>query len=126
VDDLSGALAKRVIPTLCVGDVSAALEWYTQVLGFEEGWHWGDPPTHASVRSGGAEIHLSGLDPDPGGSWLYIVVSDVDAMHVRLSERGANVEDEPRDQEYGMRDFPVRDLVGNHLTLASPVGDEPE
>ena len=40
----------QVIPILNVSDVSASLAFYTEVLGFEESWHWGHPPTFGGVR----------------------------------------------------------------------------
>ena len=111
---------EQVVPTLGVGDVAAALEHYTSRLGFVEAWRWGDPPAHAAVTFDEAEIHLSGSEPNPGGSWLYFVVSDVDALHARLQENGVDIAHAPEEQEWDMREMAVRDLVGNELTFASP------
>ena len=112
---------ESVIPTLAVGDVAAAIDWYVDALGFEEGWRWGDPPTHAAISLDGFQLHLSAVDPEPGAGWLYCVVDDVDALHERLVEHGADVGHAPEDQEWEMREMPVRDPVGNALTFATPV-----
>ena len=56
----------QVIPILNVSDVSASLAFYTNVLGFEESWHWGHPPTFGGVRSGpfstGTDAQADGVD----------------------------------------------------------------
>lgn len=110
---------EKVIPTVCVGDVDAAVEWYGKV-GFEELWRWGDPPAHAAVKLGDAEVHLSQQEPTPGGFWLYFVVEDVDALHEHLRTMDAAIGHPPEDQEWGMREMPVRDPVGNELCFAAP------
>ena len=110
-----------VIPTVCVGDVDAALAWYVGVVGCDELWRWGDPPRHAAVKLGTAEFHLSCEEPAPGGFWLYFVVDDVDALHEHLSAGGTVIDAPPEDQEWGMREMPVRDPVGNQLCFAAPL-----
>jgi uncharacterized glyoxalase superfamily protein PhnB len=118
---------EEVLPTLAVRDVDAGVDHYRDVLGFEELWRWGDPTAHAGIRFGTVEIHLSCKDPNPGGGWLYFVVSDVDALHETLHERGADIVHPPQDQPWDMREMAVRDLVGNGLTFASPaIAREPK
>lgn len=118
---------ERVIPTLAVGDVTRAIEWYVDALGFEEAWRWGEPPAHAGITLDGHEIHLSRSAPSPGGSWLYFVVDHVDALHERLVAKGVDVVHAPEDQDWDMRELPIRDLVGNELTFATPcTGGGPE
>jgi uncharacterized glyoxalase superfamily protein PhnB len=117
----------EVLPTLAVGDVDAGIDHYRDVLGFEELWRYGEPTAHAGIRFGTVEIHLSAKPPNPGGGWLYFVVSDVDALRDALRERGADIVHPPQDQPWGMREMAVRDLVGNGLTFASPaVAREPK
>lgn len=110
---------EQVIPTVAVGDLAAALDFYTGKLGFREDWSWGDPPVHAGLHLGDAEIHLSGSEPNPGGSWLYFVVDDVDALYELYRERGVEIVHPPAGQEWDMREMPVRDPVGNEMTFAS-------
>lgn len=110
---------EQVIPTVAVRNVAAALDFYGEKLGFREAWRWGDPPVHASIHFGDVEIHLSGSEPNPGGSWLYFVVEDVDAIHELYKEREVDIVHAPADQEWEMREMAVRDLVGNEMTFAS-------
>lgn len=113
-------VCEQVIPTLAVGDVAAAIDWYTEELGFEEAWRWGEPPRHASVKLGDVDLHLSATNPDPGSNWLYFVIEGVDMLYERLHERGVEVVHPPQDQEWGMREIQFRDPTGNHLTFAEP------
>jgi uncharacterized glyoxalase superfamily protein PhnB len=118
---------EQVIPTLAVGDVARAIGWYVDVLGFDEAWRWGEPPAHAAITLDGHQIHLSRSEPSPGGSWLYFVVDHVDALYERLLTKGVDVVHAPEDQQWNMRELPIRDLVGNELTLATPcAGGGPE
>jgi uncharacterized glyoxalase superfamily protein PhnB len=48
-----------------------------------------------------------------GQGWLYVAVDDVDSLFERANAAGAEVVMEPTDQDYGSRDFSVRDLEGN-------------
>jgi predicted enzyme related to lactoylglutathione lyase len=62
---------------------------------------------------------LSGI---PGNGGICVFVNDVDGVYAELTARGANVIKPPQNYDYGMRDFDVLDLDGNHLTFgkASP------
>jgi catechol 2,3-dioxygenase-like lactoylglutathione lyase family enzyme len=43
---------------LPVEDIQAAVDFYTDKLGFELGFTWGDPPTIAGVNLGDAQVLL--------------------------------------------------------------------
>ena len=60
----------------------------------------------------------------PGNGGICIFVKDVDAVHAELVKRGARVIKTPQDYDYGMRDFDVVDLDGNHLTFGMGSGKE--
>jgi uncharacterized glyoxalase superfamily protein PhnB len=44
-----------------------------------------------------------------------VFVTEVDALYEELKAKGANTLKPPQDYPYGMRDFDVIDLDGNHL-----------
>lgn len=50
-------------------------------------------------------------------SWRHLASSDVDAAFAQLQERGAEVVQEPIDQDYGVRDCAFRDPAGNMIRL---------
>ena len=53
----------------------------------------------------------------PGHGGICVFVKDVDRVHAELAERRANIIKPPQDYDYGMRDFDVADLDGNHLVF---------
>ena len=44
-------------------------------------------------------------------------MNGVDSVYAELAARGANVIKPPQNYDYGMRDFDVLDLDGNHHTF---------
>jgi uncharacterized glyoxalase superfamily protein PhnB len=101
-----------------VRDLPEALAFYKDLLGFEVGWTWGEPPTYASVCRDRVEINFGA--PKEGQaitpSSIYIVVTDVDAYHDAIRARGATVAVPIGDRDYGMRDFTVVDPSGNRIS----------
>jgi uncharacterized glyoxalase superfamily protein PhnB len=58
---------------------------------------------------------------EPGSGSIYIFCDEVDGYFAEITSRGARVEGEPRDYEYGMRDFVTRDPDGNQLSFGAPI-----
>jgi uncharacterized glyoxalase superfamily protein PhnB len=127
---------------LTVHDHDEALAFYRDLLGFAvtqdvsyEGMRWVTvtPPDQPGVhlvletpqswpdaspadREAGAELLAKGLL-----SRLILTTDDVDALFDRLSAAGAEIQSEPVDQHYGVRDFGVRDPSGNQLRFNQPL-----
>jgi catechol 2,3-dioxygenase-like lactoylglutathione lyase family enzyme len=97
---------------LPVEDVPAAVAFYTEKLGFELGFEWGEPATMAGVNLGQAQIFLEQGTPNPAGCNLYFVVGDADELFEFQQSNGVEIAAVPQDQEYGLRDYRVRDLNG--------------
>lgn len=102
---------------LPVTDVPAAVQFYTERLGFALGFTWGEPPSIAGVNLGEAQIFLEKGTPNPAGCTLYFVVGDADELYAFQREQGVEVVWAPEDQEYGLRDYGVRDLHGYQLVF---------
>src|SRR5262245_17725324 len=101
-----------------VQDVLRSVEHYGDVLGFQTVFTYGEPVFYAGVARDGITIHLQAASASKrqlGQAGLNIFVSDVDALFEELKSRGARTLNEPKDYPYGMRDFDVTDLDGNHL-----------
>jgi uncharacterized glyoxalase superfamily protein PhnB len=131
---------------LTVHDHDEALTFYRDLLGFAvtqdvsyEGMRWVTvtPPDQPSVhvvletpqswpdaspadREAISELLVKGLV-----SRLIFTTDDVDALHDKLSAAGAEILQEPVDQQYGVRDFGVRDPSGNQLRFNQPLQDAP-
>jgi uncharacterized glyoxalase superfamily protein PhnB len=113
----------RIYPVLKYEDGNGALEFLERAFGFErlnvfEGENGGI--AHAELRFGDEVVMFSSAgEGDPrynqgvGRTTVYLVVDEVDSHFKRAREAGAEVMMEPTDQDYGSRDFAVRDPEGN-------------
>ena len=107
-------------PALSVSDVSAAVEFYVDKLGFTRGSTLGDPPSWANVRLDSVELHfVSGEPRGREGGHVYFVVGSVDDLFATYREAGVEIESEPGDRPHGMRDFSIRDPDGYRLVFGT-------
>jgi catechol 2,3-dioxygenase-like lactoylglutathione lyase family enzyme len=104
-------------PGLPVSDVRAAVEFYTEKLGFFEAFTFGDPPTMAGVNLGHTQIFLEQGTPNPKGWYLYFVVGDADELWEFQRANGVEVVEPLGDRPWGLRDYTVRDLYGYSLVF---------
>ena len=106
-----------VTPRLPVQDIEEALSFYRDRLGFELGWKWGNPVTHANICRDSISLDLIAVpNGKQGTAMVYIQVKGVDAYYSELT--GRNVKSSGLDDRpYGMRDFEVIDPSGNRLAF---------
>jgi len=119
-------------------DPDASLAFYRDVLGFEvrgdveyEGMRWitvgpvGQPGTSIVLEPPAAD---HGITDDErrtitemmakgtyGG--ILLATDDLDGVFERLQAGGAEIIQEPTDQDYGLRDCAVRDPGGNQIRI---------
>jgi catechol 2,3-dioxygenase-like lactoylglutathione lyase family enzyme len=101
-----------------VRDVLRSVEYFRDALGFHTEFTYGEPTFYAGVERDGVIIHLQAASEtkrQPGHGAVNVFVTDVEALYRELTSRGARTLNEPKDYPYGMRDFDVHDLDGNHL-----------
>ncbi len=111
---------EAVTPRLPVPDVEKALAFYVHQLGFQLGWKWGSPVTHANVCRDSISLDLIALPADRCGTAMaYIQLMGVDAYFSELKGRNVGL-GELGDRPYGMRDFEVLDPAGNRLAFGEP------
>jgi catechol 2,3-dioxygenase-like lactoylglutathione lyase family enzyme len=111
---------EAVTPRIPVRNVDEALAFYRDRLGFELGWTWGAPVTHANVCRDSISVDLiSAPAAHAGTAMAYIQVRGVDAYYSELSARGVNLGD-LGNRDYGMRDFEIVDPSGNRLAFGEP------
>ena len=109
---------------LPVGDVMAAVDFYTRKLGFKLGFTWGDPPEMAGVNLGNVQMFLERGTPNPKGCSVYFVVGDADELYEFQRSSGVEVVVEPADRPYGLRDYRIRDLNGYELSFGQHLFNE--
>jgi catechol 2,3-dioxygenase-like lactoylglutathione lyase family enzyme len=104
-----------------VSNLEAALNFYCDVLGFEEDFRFGP---YAGVHLGEFCLHLCAhttWSRPIGGAMAGVFADEVDVYCAEIQQRGARIKGEPADQEYGMREFVVSDPDGNLLTFGCPL-----
>lgn len=128
----------RVIPYLTVDGASAAIDFYTTVLGATERMRMPSPDGkigHAELQIGDAVVMLADLFPDMGAATphalggtpvtLMVYVEDVDAVFARALDAGAKEERKVEDQFYGDRAGQFEDPWGHKWFVATHVEDVP-
>ena len=115
---------EAIVPMLTVPEISAAVAFYRDVLGFScsnqmEGW--------ACLNKDGVELmlalpnaHLSFDKPQFTGS-LYVRCDDIDGLWQRLREQ-VEVVYPIENFDYGMREFAIRDNNGYLLQFGQEIG----
>jgi uncharacterized glyoxalase superfamily protein PhnB len=113
-------MTQTIFPSLRYRDAKAAIEWLEKAFGFEphEVHADGDVVVHAELSYGGNLVMMGSVKEDDFGShegegWIYVVTDDADALFERATAAGAAVVRGLEDQDYGSRDFSVRDPEGN-------------
>ena len=124
MSDTTTRTASGIWPTLRYADAPAAIRFLVEAFGFEEvAVYPGDAEgtvAHAELRwpaGGGVMLGTVREDgPDvsaPAGTGsIYAVTTDPDRLFERACAAGATVIRPLTDQDYGSRDFTVRDPEG--------------
>jgi uncharacterized glyoxalase superfamily protein PhnB len=120
-----------VIPVVPYEDIRAGHDFLVDVLGFASAGVIEDgegQAVHAEVQAGERRIWLhpiSGRLAPParaqartGG--IVVHVGDVDAHYERTRAAGAEILRAPTDEDYGQREYGVRDPEGHDWYIATP------
>jgi uncharacterized glyoxalase superfamily protein PhnB len=125
---------QTITPYLLYEDVDAALSFLSKAFGFQEVLRYTGEEgyvNHAEMRLGEGKIYLG----DPGKQYrgpkklgqetvgIYVTVDDVDGHFERAKAAGAEIHEEPTDQEYGERRYTARDPEGQLWFFAQPIRD---
>lgn len=114
---------ESIAPIFAVRDLSQALAFYGNTLGFEVAWSWGEPAHIAAVCRDSVEITLT-QKPDgkaTGPARIYLRVSGIDTYYDQLIQAGADIRVPIGDRAYGLRDFRVADPSGNEIDVGQVI-----
>jgi len=122
-----------VIPLLACADIEAEHDFLVSVLGFASAGveRMADGTVvHAEVLTGGRRIWLHRADEasrllpprisGSAGGGIVVHVEDVDAHFRGARNGGAEILYEPRNEDYGQREYGVRDPEGHTWWIATP------
>jgi uncharacterized glyoxalase superfamily protein PhnB len=122
---------QTITPYLLYEDVDAALAFLSRAFGFREVLRYTGEEgyvNHAEMRLGDGKVYLG----DPGEHYrnpktlgnetvgIYVLVDDVDGHFDRAKAAGAEIREEPTDQEYGERRYTAVDPEGHYWFFAQP------
>lgn len=111
-----------VTPVLSVRNLAASIDCYVRVLGFKVAWQ---TPQFACVLRDKCNIFLCEGDQGNPGGWVWIGVSDADALLKEYRSSGAKVRHLPTNYPWAY-EMQVEDIDGNVLRLGSePKKDQP-
>ena len=114
---------QNVYPVLKYDDAHAAIDFLERAFGFERlqvHEDDGGRVVHGELRCGEGVVALSSTgagDPvyeqSSHRAVVYVAADEVDSLYERAQAAAAEIVMEPTDQDYGSRDFSVRDPEGN-------------
>ena len=107
-------------PILCVANLAESVRYYVETLGFSNA-DWAMPDFTCVTRDG-ATIYLSERSQGQSGTWVWLGVEDVDALHDEYRRTGATILQPPRDLPWA-REMKVGDPDGHVLRFGSDPGD---
>ncbi len=128
------AHAPNVWPTLRARDARGLIRFLVDVVGFEDTVVYGEGERvdHAQLcwpLGGGVMLGSARDAPDddpwalqPGAFGAYVVTDDPDGLFARISASGAEIVAELHEQDYGSRDFAIRDPEGNLWSFGTYAG----
>jgi len=110
---------------LSVPDFQAALDFYTQKLGFQLAFTWGDPPDFAGLNFGSVQLFLSTGKPTPSNDTpaAWFLLDDVDALHAFHQANRLEIVRPLGNRPWQLRDYTVRDLNGYLLVFGQHLCD---
>jgi|SRR5712691_6424271 len=127
-------MTQTITPYLLYEDAAAAMDFLGRAFGFEETMRMPAPDGrvgHAEMKLGDGQIMLGQPEAPTspkrlGGTpvLMYIYIDGVDAHCERARGAGAEIAQEPRDEEYGDRTYHARDPEGHSWYFAQRIAGD--
>ena len=104
-------------PILFSSDIKRSIHYFIEILEFEQSWLWGDPIDFGGVTKDEVEIFLCLQAQGHPGTWVTIVVNNVDEYYKKIKSNGAKILAPPVNQEWNMREMYVECPDGHILRI---------
>lgn len=112
-----------IVPILYSSNVTNSLNYYVDILGFENKWDWGNPPTFGGIYKNGIEIFFCENGQGHPGTWISIMVDDVDEYYETIKAKGANIVSPPESMEWNIREMLVKDPDGHIIRIGHSISN---
>ncbi len=101
---------------LAVSDIQKSIGFYTEMLGFEVDFNYGE---YAGIRRDDVSLHLGqSSGAEVGQGKIYLMCDQVDDYYAEVTSKGVESKWAPKDYPYGRRDFEIVDPDGNSLAFS--------
>ena len=108
----------RAVPNIRSDRPAETRAFFVDLLGFDVAMDLGWVATVVSPDNPSAQVNVIGND-DPSAPGISVGVDDVDAVHARAVEQGAEIVYPLRDEEWGVRRFMLREPSGTLVNVVS-------
>lgn len=108
-------------PIFAVTEISKAIDFYVNKLGFSLHMQTNDPMPYAIVGRDEVMVHLTVDGSRKGKGAMYAMTDNVDELHAQLVANGVRIVEPPDDRVYGMRDMYFNDCCDNMIGLGQPL-----
>lgn len=108
-------------PILYSKDIKKSINYYKDFLAFDDSWEWGDPTDFGGIVKDDVEIFFCLNDQGCPGTWIAIVVDDVDEYYKIIKDKGAKITSQPENKEWNMREMLVEDPDGHMIRFGQRI-----
>jgi predicted enzyme related to lactoylglutathione lyase len=108
--------AVRAVPNIRSDRPAETRDFFVRLLGFDVAMDLDWVVTVAAPANPSAQVNIIGSD-DPAAPGISVEVDDVDAVHARAVEQGAEVVYALRDEPWGVRRFMLREPSGTVVNV---------
>ena len=98
---------KKSVTILYSSNIKESIDYFVEKLGFEDKWEWEDPPTFGGIVKDDVEIFFCLNGQGSPGTWMCVIVDDVDAYYESIKDKGAKIISQPQSMEWNMREMLV-------------------
>jgi lactoylglutathione lyase len=126
-----GLAFSTVSPSFTVNDLQKSLAWYRDVIGFKPGERWERDGQLMGVelKAGKSYFMIGQDDWQKGrerkkgeGFRIYCTTTqNIDTLAAGIKARGGQLDSEPKNQEWGVRDITFTDPDGFKITIAKEI-----
>lgn len=107
----------KAVPILYSKNVSESIAYFVENLKFENKWEWDPAASFGGVSRGDVEIFFCKDNQGHPGTWLSLMVDNVDEYYESIKDHGAKILSQPGSKEWNMREMLVECPDGHILRI---------